>query len=67
MARKRTKKDAQLNTVNSIKSDDVLAVCTPSSGPTVSISLTSEDREEIKKLERYAVLAARRVGEFSVG
>jgi len=60
-------KEQKLDSFSAIESDDVIVVCKPDSGCDVSISLGAETIREIEKLERYAILAGHRIGEFRVG
>ena len=60
-------KEKTLDSINAIKSDDVIVACTPETGCHVSISLGDEAIQAIKQLEQYAILAGHRIGEFRVG
>ncbi|MBV1917312.1 MAG: hypothetical protein KUG65_04530 [Sphingomonadaceae bacterium] len=67
MADKNDVKGMVLDTTQTIVSDNVIIACSPESGCDVSISLGAETVQAIEKLEKYAILAGHRIGEFRVG
>lgn len=56
-----------LSSIDAIKNDGVLSSVTSDNGNGVSISLGPDDVQQIRELERYAIMAVHRIGEFRVG
>ncbi|MFN2099426.1 hypothetical protein [Altererythrobacter sp. MF3-039] len=67
MADKDEKESMILEATSAIKSKEAIVACVPEDGCDVSISLGAETLQQIEKLERYAILAGHRIGEFRVG
>lgn len=60
-------KEPSVESIAAYKNDDVIAECRSDDQCDISIVLGTETIQKIEKLERYAILAGHRIGEFRVG